>query len=119
MVKAGLFADAELPLCRVRGPPAPDAIREIGCIAHVRRKFVGIHRPQGVPIVQEAISWIAQLYAPSSRAHTGPYDRQRRGPVTHGAATNSGLAEVALQLITKACAMRLICCSGRIRRGRP
>ncbi len=39
------------------------AIREVACMAHVRRKFVDIHRSQGPPIAEEAIGRIAQLNA--------------------------------------------------------
>jgi transposase len=39
------------------------AIREVACMAHVRSKFVDIHRPQDSPIAEEAIGRIAQLYA--------------------------------------------------------
>lgn len=38
-------------------------IREVACMAHVRRKFVDIHRAQGSAIADEAIGRIAQLYA--------------------------------------------------------
>lgn len=32
------------------------AVREVACMAHVRRKFVDIHRSQGSPIAEEAIA---------------------------------------------------------------
>ena len=35
-------------------------IREVACMAHVRRKFVDIHRSQASPIAEEAIGRIAQ-----------------------------------------------------------
>jgi len=38
-------------------------IHEVACMAHVRRKFVDIHRSQGSAIADEAIRRIAQLYA--------------------------------------------------------
>ena len=38
-------------------------IREVACLAHVRRKFVDVHRAQGSPIAEEAIRKIAELYA--------------------------------------------------------
>jgi len=38
------------------------AIREVACMAHVRRKFGDIHRLQGLPITGEAIGRIAHLY---------------------------------------------------------
>ena len=37
-------------------------------MAHVRRKFVDIHRSQGAPIAEEAITRIAQLYAVEKEA---------------------------------------------------
>jgi transposase len=39
------------------------AICEVACMAHVRRKFVDIHRAQASPIAEEAIQRIARLYA--------------------------------------------------------
>ena len=39
------------------------AIREVACLAYVRRKFVDIHRAQGSAIAEEAIARIATLYA--------------------------------------------------------
>ena len=44
------------------------AIREVACMAHVRRKFVDIHRSQGSPIAEEAIGRIAKLYAVEKEA---------------------------------------------------
>ncbi len=48
------------------------AIREVACMAHVRRKFVDIHRSQGSPIAEEAIGRIAQLYAVEKEARGSP-----------------------------------------------
>ena len=56
-----------------------DAIREVACMAHVRRKFVDIHRAQASPIAEEAIGRIAQLYAVEkavSYTHLDVYKRQ-------------------------------------------
>ena len=39
------------------------AIREVACMAHVRRKFVDVHKAQGSAIADEAIRRIAELYA--------------------------------------------------------
>jgi len=38
-------------------------IREVACLAHVRRKFVDVHKAQGSAIADEAIRRIAILYA--------------------------------------------------------
>ena len=43
-------------------------IREVACMAHVRRKFVDVHRAQGSAIADEAIGRIAQLYAVEKEA---------------------------------------------------
>jgi len=51
-------------------------IREVACMAHVRRKFVDIHRSQGSPIAEEAILRIAQLYAVEKEARGSPPDRR-------------------------------------------
>lgn len=47
-------------------------IREVACMAHVRRKFVDIHRAQGSTIADEAIGRIAQLYAVEKDARGSP-----------------------------------------------
>ena len=52
------------------------AIREVACMAHVRRKFVDIHRSQGSPIAEEAIQRIAQLYAVEKEARGSPPERR-------------------------------------------
>jgi hypothetical protein len=49
-------------------------IREVACMAHVRRKFVDIHRSQGAVIAGEAICRIAQLYAVEKEARGSPPD---------------------------------------------
>jgi transposase len=52
------------------------AIREVACMAHVRRKFVDIHRSQASPIAEEAIHRIAKLYAVEKEARGSPPDRR-------------------------------------------
>ena len=47
------------------------AIREVACMAHVRRKFVDIHRSQASPIAEEAIHRIAKP-TPSRRRPAAP-----------------------------------------------
>jgi transposase len=51
-------------------------IREVACMAHVRRKFVGVHRAQGSAIADEAIRRIAQLYAIETEARGSPPDHR-------------------------------------------
>lgn len=51
-------------------------IREVACMAHVRRKFVDVHRAQGSPIAEEAIRQIAKLYAVEKEARGSPPDRR-------------------------------------------
>jgi hypothetical protein len=52
------------------------AIREVACMAHVRRKFVDVHRSQGSPIAEEAIERIARLYAVEEQARGSPPERR-------------------------------------------
>lgn len=52
------------------------AICEVACMAHVRRKFVDIHRPQGSPIAEEALGRIARLYAVEKEVRGSPPDRR-------------------------------------------
>jgi transposase len=51
-------------------------IREVACMAHVRRKFVDVHRAQGSAIADEVIRRIAQLYAIEKEARGSPPDRR-------------------------------------------
>jgi transposase len=51
-------------------------VHEVACMAHVRRKFVDVHRAQGSPIAEEAIRRIAQLYAVEKEARGSPPDRR-------------------------------------------
>jgi transposase len=37
-------------------------VREVACMAHIRRKFVDVHKSQGSAIAEEAIKRIAELY---------------------------------------------------------
>jgi len=51
-------------------------IREVACMAHIRRKFVEVHRAQGSVIAEEAIRRIAQLYAVEKAARGVSPDRR-------------------------------------------
>jgi transposase len=52
------------------------AIREVACMAHVRRKFVDVRRAQASPIAEEAIQRIAHLYAVEKQARGSPPERR-------------------------------------------
>ena len=56
-------------------------IREVACLAHVRRKFVDVHRAQGSSIAEEAIARIGQLYAVEKAIRGSPPDE--RASVRH------------------------------------
>ena len=51
-------------------------IREVACMAHVRRKFVDIHRAQGSAIADDAIKRIALLSAVEKEARGSPPNRR-------------------------------------------
>ena len=51
-------------------------IREVACMAHVRRKFVDVHKAQGSAIADEAIRRIAGLYAVEKVARGLPPDKR-------------------------------------------
>ena len=53
-------------------------VTEVACMAHIRRKFVDIHKSQGSAIADEAIKRIAQLYAVEKAARGSPPDERRR-----------------------------------------
>ena len=77
------------------------AIREVACMAHVRRKFVDIHRSQGSPIAEEAISRIAQLYAVEKEARGSPPDVRVELRKAHAAPVFDDLERwLAVQLTT-------------------
>ena len=48
------------------------AIHKVACMAHVRRKFVDVHRAQGSSIAGEAIARIGQLYAVETAIRSSP-----------------------------------------------
>ena len=77
------------------------AIREVACMAHVRRKVVDIHRSQGSPIADEAIGRIAQLYAVEKQARGSPPDRRAELRKAHAAPVFDDLERwLAMQLTT-------------------
>ncbi len=49
-------------------------IEEVACMAHVRRKFVDVHKAQGSAIAEEAITRIAALYAVEKAIRGSPPD---------------------------------------------
>ena len=51
-------------------------IREVACLAHVRRKFIDVHKAQGSAIADEAITRIAALYAVEKMARGLPPDKR-------------------------------------------
>ena len=51
-------------------------IREVACMAHVRRKFARVHKAQGSAIADEAIRRIAQLYAVEKASRGLPPDKR-------------------------------------------
>lgn len=52
-------------------------IREVACMAHIRRKFVDVHKAQGSAIAEEAIKRIAALYAIEKEARGSPPDQRQ------------------------------------------
>ncbi|MDP5335456.1 MAG: IS66 family transposase [Paracoccaceae bacterium] len=51
-------------------------VREVACMAHIRRKFVDVHKAQGSVIAEEAIKRIAALYGIEKEARgQSPEDR--------------------------------------------
>lgn len=51
-------------------------IREVACMAHIRRKFVDVHKAQGSAVAGEAIRHIAELYAIEKEARGSSPDRR-------------------------------------------
>ena len=65
-------------------------IREVACMAHVRRKFVDVHKAQGSAAADEAIRRIAGLYVVEKAARGLPPDKRgeirqaEARPIFHG-----------------------------------
>jgi transposase len=53
-------------------------VREVACLAHVRRKFFDIAKDQGPSIAAEAVARIAELYAIEDEARGRPPDERAR-----------------------------------------
>jgi transposase len=51
-------------------------VQEVACMAHIRRKFVDIHKAQGSAIAQEAIKRISQLYGVEKKVRGQPPDER-------------------------------------------
>ena len=51
-------------------------VREVACLAHVRRKFFDVHAAQGSAIAAEALERLAALYAIEKEARGQPSDRR-------------------------------------------
>ena len=49
-------------------------VTEVACMAHIRRKFVDVHKSQGSAIAEEAIKRIAQLYDVEKEVRGRPPD---------------------------------------------
>lgn len=47
-------------------------VDEVACMAHIRRKFVDVHKAQGSAIAEEAIRRITELYAIEKQARGSP-----------------------------------------------
>ena len=52
-------------------------IRDVACMAHIRRKFFDIHASQGSAVAAEALQRIALLYEIEAEARSQPPDRRK------------------------------------------
>ncbi|EMV2260440.1 IS66 family transposase, partial [Escherichia coli] len=59
-------------------PPEPSGIREAGCLAHVRRKFMDLYRMNGSPGAREALMQIRALYILERTIRSRPAEQKRR-----------------------------------------
>jgi len=60
-------------------------VKEVACLAHIRRKFFDIHVAQGSGVAKEALERIAELYAIESSIRGDPPDRRRSVRQEHAA----------------------------------
>ena len=51
-------------------------IKEVACMAHIRRKFVDVFKSQGSHVAEQAIQRIAQLYTVEKEAHGSSPERR-------------------------------------------
>ena len=51
-------------------------VTEVACMAHIRRKFVDVHKSQGSAIAEEAMKRIAQLYGVEKEVRGQPPDQR-------------------------------------------
>ena len=73
-------------------------VREVACLAHVRRKFFDVHAAQGSAIAAEALERIAALYAVEKEARGQPPDRR---VAIRGAKAGPGLDDLERWLQTQ------------------
>ena len=60
-------------------------VKEVACLAHIRRKFFDIHVAQGSGISKEALERIAELYAIEASIRGDPPERRRSVRQKHAA----------------------------------
>jgi hypothetical protein len=60
-------------------------VKEVACLAHIRRKFFDIHLAQGSGISKEALERIAELYAIEASIRGDPPERRRSVRQKHAA----------------------------------
>ena len=58
-------------------------IKEVACLAHIRRKFYDIHVAHGSGIAKDALERIAALYRIEASIRGDPPDRRRSGRQKH------------------------------------
>ncbi len=60
------------------GHVIPSGIREAGCLAHVRRKFMDLYKMNGSPGAREALEYIRGLYILERTIRQRPAEQKRR-----------------------------------------
>jgi transposase len=60
-------------------------IKEVACLAHIRRKFFDIHKAQGSGVAKEALERIATLYVIEASIRGDPPDQRRSARQEHAA----------------------------------
>ncbi len=59
------------------------SIKEVACLAHIRRKFFDVHAAQGSGIAKEALERIAELYTIEASIRGDPPDKRRAARQKH------------------------------------
>lgn len=83
LFKSGIPTSDKSETSKKSGEPQEPAIKELACLAHIRRKFFDLHAANAHPVANEALTRIAALYQIESEAQGWPPDKRYEVRQTH------------------------------------